>query len=556
MKRFFRLFFMLLLLCPILFDQKTVLAETTESQVIITDGTKILTAEEIAEGYRYPSSDEVGFAPGIEKLEEAETFTIEGEDNILIGSGTDNSGVMTLGLLMNQVTVQSDSRVSTFDSVTALLDPQITVVIKYIAEDSNYGDSRGPDGNLRNRYVYCLNHTKATPTGQTLTLSAYESAAVFHVIYHGAMFYGETCRHEPHSTGVWQWDYLATHVALMVVTGQYTLAQVTNSIKNGAAAASDQNKLINAVTQMVAHATSQAVPPGFDSDGWFRMDYSDLTSFTLTKASDTWTYSDGNYYTDWISPLLTSKNGYYANSDISYFSNNITEGVRMEKKYADCLHSPYRLVVEEKIYLEWQMTGKTITSDVSIRVPSHWKIGRFVPSGGNEIYQNVGFPIYASVQQYAAYSDSVSFEIPKVEPFTLHIEKIHISKDETDQENGDPLAGAEFTLYTEETCENVVETGVTDENGILEFENLIPGMTYYLKETAAPPGYSLSNADKVYEIRGTAGESRVDLTITNEIGLLLPETGSGTMLLWIGAGILLMVCALKVKKEEMIIWRS
>ena len=66
------------------------------------------------------------------------------------------------------------------------------------------------------------------------------------------------------------------------------------------------------------------------------------------------------------------------------------------------------------------------------------------------------------------------------------------------------LAGAEFTLYSSADCNatDAVATYTTDENGVLTVSQM-PG-TYYLKETAAPAGYQLSNA--VYTITVTAGE--------------------------------------------------
>ena len=56
----------------------------------------------------------------------------------------------------------------------------------------------------------------------------------------------------------------------------------------------------------------------------------------------------------------------------------------------------------------------------------------------------------------------------------------------TDSETGEPLQGAEFTLYDEHMAE--VVKGTTDESGMVVFAGLPLG-PYYCQETNAPPGY-------------------------------------------------------------------
>lgn len=66
-----------------------------------------------------------------------------------------------------------------------------------------------------------------------------------------------------------------------------------------------------------------------------------------------------------------------------------------------------------------------------------------------------------------------------------------------------PLPGATFSLYEDATCQTVVDTQVSGENGKFTFGNLSKG-TYYLKETAAPEGYEPNN--NVYTITVTGDE--------------------------------------------------
>lgn len=80
------------------------------------------------------------------------------------------------------------------------------------------------------------------------------------------------------------------------------------------------------------------------------------------------------------------------------------------------------------------------------------------------------------------------------------------------------LPGATFTLYTDEGCTNVYTnvihmdgTSVSDSEGQIEFTGLAEG-TYYLKETAAPNGYTLN--ETVYKIEITADINEADELIS------------------------------------------
>ena len=66
----------------------------------------------------------------------------------------------------------------------------------------------------------------------------------------------------------------------------------------------------------------------------------------------------------------------------------------------------------------------------------------------------------------------------------------------TDSETGQPLQGAEFTVYNEHMAE--VTKGTTDESGVMVFAGLPLG-PYYCQETQAPPGYvPLGSIELVY----------------------------------------------------------
>lgn len=174
---------------------------------------------------------------------------------------------------------------------------------------------------------------------------------------------------------------------------------------------------------------------------------------------------------------------------------------------------------------------------------------------------------------YATFGD-------KVNPFNLKITKTN--------EHGKVLKGAEFTLYSDADCKNVVDTQTSDDKGLLTFKNLDVEKTYYFEETKAPQGYRIPvdengkayvhsvyvkatpqtntfefTVDGIkYDTSKTSGNIRLEGTkkdrvvavdITNKTTQLLPETGSNGTILLIGLGVAVIAFALyKSKKDKMI----
>lgn len=173
---------------------------------------------------------------------------------------------------------------------------------------------------------------------------------------------------------------------------------------------------------------------------------------------------------------------------------------------------------------------------------------------------------------YATFADMVN-------PFDLKITKTN--------EHGKVLKGAEFSLYSDKDCTKVVDTQVSDENGVLSFKDLKVETTYYFKETKAPKGYRIpvdengnayvhsvyvksvpqtntfeftvdetkydtSNTTGTVHLEGTKKDRVVAVSITNKTTQLLPETGSNGTILLIGLGVAVIAFALyKSKKEKM-----
>ena len=173
---------------------------------------------------------------------------------------------------------------------------------------------------------------------------------------------------------------------------------------------------------------------------------------------------------------------------------------------------------------------------------------------------------------YATFSD-------KVNPFDLKITKTN--------EHGKVLKGAEFTLYSDADCKNVVDTQTSDDKGLLTFKNLDVEKTYYFEETKAPQGYRIpvdengkAYVHSVYvsatpqtnifnftvdgtkydtskttgniRLEGTKKDRVVAVDITNKTTQLLPETGSnGTIVLVaLGLGVLGLAYAASKRKKQ------
>lgn len=172
---------------------------------------------------------------------------------------------------------------------------------------------------------------------------------------------------------------------------------------------------------------------------------------------------------------------------------------------------------------------------------------------------------------------SLSFEFENI--YTSKKTALDITK--LNEDGSDVLKDAEFGLYTDEACKALLKSEITDEDGVIHFENLKAG-TYYLKEITPPKGYKalpspvkvlierVVNADKVEGFKmsleyddsimgkveaGTTEsytkEPLLSFTVKDEDAriVVLPQTGGPGIYMYLMAGAALITYGLLEKKR-------
>ena len=94
------------------------------------------------------------------------------------------------------------------------------------------------------------------------------------------------------------------------------------------------------------------------------------------------------------------------------------------------------------------------------------------------------------------------------------------------------VADAEFTVYSDAECKNVINSGKTDKDGLLTISKLEPG-SYYIKETKAPKGFKLNT--NVYEIKVTETKGDTNVVVENGEAVSVTEFAASAALLLNGS---------------------
>lgn len=360
--------------------------------------------------------------------------------------------------------------------------PNLGMGIKYIE-----GDDKNPDGKGKWRYVYCTQFSKLTPAGGvTMQFSGWANKKVTYALYYGAVYYGYPCRYEPYSTGDWKMDYFVTQVAVHVLNGEFTMDAVRAGMNASSASAADKDKAYAKIKKIVDGAENAANYGGFTSDNWLDMDQA---SFSVGGYQDTWTYNSGSYVSGGVfHPVFKSYYGYDFCEQLTGYNVQVPEGVKINKKGKE-LYADFNLSVEENLYRQWQLGGKTIPVTIRAQIPRYWGAGIYqTPDPSNT--QNVCFLTWSSSGGTSTFEKKVDLHIPKVtQDLTIY---------KKDGETQEPLAGAVFSLwgYDGELYSKNVGTFTDQGDGSyvcsgIDYTTAKDGW-FLIREERAPEGYDSS----------------------------------------------------------------
>lgn len=416
---------------------------------------------------------------------ETQLESVDTESNPVLyleGKTADEPGISTFSFDNSSQLPVSNVRYDKFkwtDGQGTVDCPNLGTGIKYIS-----GDDQNVDGQGKWRYVYCLEFMKSSPeNGLPMQFVGWSNRKVSYAMYYGAVYYYQTCRYEPYSTGDWQMDYFVTQMAVHILNGEYTLGAFQNALNQpgSSATASEKALALDRVTKIVNGANDPSNYGGFTSDGWIDMSN---CSFSLGGYQDSWSLSGGNYYSGGkFQAAFTSYYGYDFREQITGYDISVPSGVSVRKSDTKT-YSDFDLYIKESQYKNWQLTGKEIPVSVTVSIPRYWGAGIYT---GPSNYQSVCMLTWGSEGGTARFTDSATLHIPQ-KTYDLTIQK-------TDEESGEKLSGAKFSLWAWNGNRYANKVGDFRDQGDGSYK--ITGVSYtkatdgwfLIKEDAAPDGY-------------------------------------------------------------------
>lgn len=376
--------------------------------------------------------------------------------------------------------------------------PGTGIGIKYIAGDGDWVDAEG-----KSRLVYCLKFDGDSPWGNMpMNFQGWTNRKIAYALFYGPVFWGETARWSPYSTGNWKFDYWVTQMAVHILNGEFTWDNVWYALFGkttvGGATHNDKVLVMDRLRTVVNDANNMANYSAFDAAGW--IDFSKAVFNCTAPASNTgfWYDSGSNSYVlnGSFTPSLTMKDQDWR-YQASYMNVNTTAGY-INHWSSTTIHQ-FALHIPKADYEAYQRTGKDITVTVDAGIPKRWGGAiykcAYNNAAGNKI-QPVTFLSMESTGNVVPFRKQFTYHIPKTTG-KVGVQKTSGNTAITNGNANYSLKGAVYTVYSDSGLSNVVGTITTDANGKGWLYD-IPMGTYYVKETKASPGYELDK--KTYTV--------------------------------------------------------
>ena len=257
-----------------------------------------------------------------------------------------------------------------------------------------------------------------------------------------------------------------------------------------------------------------------------------LSAGTVTSYSKvTWGISTGDYTVNNIQAFCAEyqKTWPLRNSSISSIYQSTNEVLRKALYYGyngpgNTLGSDARALVLTSIAISDANIGEEATGVKATYDEFYWDI---VNNPSKYPTPPSNFKAYIAVTESTSAQDLAFYQIDP----TGYV-SVSKSSEKPEITNGNScysLAGAVFTLYTDSACTSAIGTLTTDAAGNTGTLSVNAG-TYYLKETTAPKGYSISS--KIHTVSVSSGHTTV-VYATNKpqmdpVGVLLGKVDAET----------------------------
>lgn len=211
-----------------------------------------------------------------------------------------------------------------------------------------------------------------------------------------------------------------------------------------------------------------------------------------------WNTSDAeDYDVAELYPYIAQKTG--GNQDLAW---DYSEGNYLKQESSDGLVSwDYEFAGRESSASGYGMLTMYKSGFAQVRAP-YEEFGYHCPwdgSAGSSQGNSQEFRYLIKIDAYSPLKENVTATV---------LGGIAVTKTDS---KGNKLAGAEFGLFTDESCseESKVDTKTTDANGEIYWDNLPVGKVYYVKELSAPKGYFV--ADDPVKVTVTDGGKTASL---------------------------------------------